>query len=159
MQSVLSESILTIAVVFASVTAAAVFMQNTAQFNSIQLSTAESARESIMTALRVTFASNSSSTAKVWVKNVGQSSILSGDVAHFDLYFGPVGNFSRIPYNQISTPTWNYTMAMDSDGDIRFDPGETIEITIYHSYVLPAGDYYLRITTHNGISYDHYFTV
>lgn len=159
MQGVLSESILTIAVVFASVTAAAVFMQNVTQFNSVQLSTAESAKKGIMTSIKVTFASNSSDIVRVWVKNVGQSSIMSGELARFDLFFGPVGNFSRIPYGVPGVPSWNYTIAVDSDGDTRFDPGETIEINISLPYELSSGDYYLRIITHNGISDDYYFTV
>ncbi len=104
------------------------------------------------------FAANGSDTAKLWVKNTGKEAILAGEIERGDLFFGPRGSFSRIPYGGSQPPTWSFVIAND-DGDNVWEPGETVEITITLSSPLSSGDYFARYTTHTGYSTDIVFTV
>ena len=91
--------------------------------------------------------SDSGSNAYVWVKNIGASRI--GGISNSDIFFGPEGNFARIPYDQTGTikPSWGYTL----ENGTEWGPTATVKITIYLSSA-PSGSYYFKIVLPNGIS-------
>jgi len=83
----------------------------------------------------------------VWDKNVGLNRI--GAIEQLDLFFGPQGNFSRVPHESDaggSYPYWNYTLENDSN----WDPTATLAITIHFSAPLSSGRYFIKTVTPNG---------
>lgn len=160
MQGSITEAILTIASIIAVTVVAVAFMQNMASLSAAQTAVASASESSILTSIKIIFATNcSSNVVKAWVKNVGASSIPPGYISSFNVFFGPKGKFDLIPYNRHTPPYWNYTIVTEIDNDGDLDPGETLEITIVIPYTLSEGDYFLRVVTHNGISYNYFFSI
>lgn len=122
------------------------------------ISTSEKLGERIETSIDIVAEANVSVYEYVWAKNTGSSEIIAIDDS--DVFFGPVGNFQRIPYNskRAVAPSWNYTIEND-DGDGRWDVGETLNITIDNSTEIPIGDYYVKISLFNGISDEEEFSI
>ncbi|MEA3407810.1 MAG: hypothetical protein U9R48_07000 [Chloroflexota bacterium] len=90
----------------------------------------------------------------VWVKNVGDLRISA--VASCDLFFGPEGNFVRIPFEEEakgSCPYWTWEIENGTD----WDPTRTLKITIHFDSTLSSGRYFLRVTTPAGVADDLYF--
>jgi hypothetical protein len=91
-----------------------------------------------------------------WVKNIGSARIIGLD--RIDVFFGPEGNFRRLPYHAADDgagfPYWTASIANDTD----WDPTGTLQITIhYSSGTLPArGRYFIKVTLPNGVSSDYY---
>lgn len=91
--------------------------------------------------------SDSGDDVYVWIKNIGASRI--GGINTSDLFFGPEGNFARIPYDETasSKPCWNYSI----ESGTEWGPTDTVKITVYLTST-PAGSYYFKIVLPNGIS-------
>ena len=90
----------------------------------------------------------------VWVKNIGSSRI--SVVERCDLFFGPEGNFTRIPYGSGGPPYWDYTL----ENDTRWNPTATLKITIHHSPGYPsAGRNFVKVIALNGVSDEYFFNV
>jgi len=89
-------------------------------------------------------------TVHVWVKNVGSSRIAA--IESCDVFFGPEGNFSRIPYNT-GDPHWTYQV----ENGTEWDPTVTVKISIdYAEETLASGRYFVKVTLPNGISDEYY---
>lgn len=95
--------------------------------------------------------SHSGSNAYIWIKNVGASSI--GGIGNSDVFFGPLGNFARIPYGGSVEPYWDYSL----ENDTRWGPTATLKITV-HYIATPSGEYYFKLVTPNGISATDYYS-
>jgi hypothetical protein len=93
----------------------------------------------------------SGDTALIWVKNVGALRIAPPQAS--DLFFGPEGNFSRIPY-QLGTPHWEYAI----ENGANWDPASTLQITITGYGALPPGRYFARVVLPNGVSNDYFLS-
>jgi archaellum component FlaG (FlaF/FlaG flagellin family) len=93
----------------------------------------------------------SGDTALLWVKNVGSLRITVPEAS--DLFFGPEGNFSRIPY-QVGSPHWEYAV----EGDSSWNPTRTLQITVTGYGSLPSGRYFARLVLANGISDEYYLS-
>ena len=92
-----------------------------------------------------------SDVALVWVKNVGATSIRA--VERCDVFFGPEGDFERIPYG-VGDPHWDYQVENDSS----WKPTATLRLSIDLDYVLTSGErYFVKVTTPNGIADETYF--
>ncbi len=92
----------------------------------------------------------------VWVKNVGSLRIVA--VNRSDVFFGPEGNFSRIPHKDEaggSYPYWEWKVENDSE----WDPTATLKITIHFSSVLSQGRYFLKVVIPNGLSDEYHFSM
>ena len=128
--------------------------------NEIQASTLSSFNEvndKINTQIKILTAVNISSTqAKIWLKNTGSREIAAAELARCDLFYGPMGNFSRLNYAE-SGEGWNYTVLNGVDHD--WGPSETMEITVTAASTLPAADYYVSFNTFNGVQDEFYFTI
>lgn len=89
----------------------------------------------------------------VWIKNVGASSI--GGISSSDVFFGPQGNFARIPYS-VADETgafWVYEV----EGGGAWSPSSTLKITISYTPA-PSTEYYFKIVVPNGISAQDYYS-
>ncbi len=95
--------------------------------------------------------SNSGSDFYAWIKNVGASTIVG--VSSSDVFFGPQGNFARIPYGGSTAPYWGYSL----ENDTRWGPSATLKITIHYT-TTPSGEYYFKAVIPNGISAQDYYS-
>jgi hypothetical protein len=107
--------------------------------------------ERLKTEIKIIYAAPSNGQVQVWVKNIGSLSILSPEAG--DLFFGPEGNFSRIPYGT-GTPHWEYTV--ENGGD--WSQSHTLQINIVGYAPLNPGTYYCKFVLSNGISDDYFLS-
>jgi hypothetical protein len=85
----------------------------------------------------------------IWTKNIGSSRIIA--VERTDLFFGPEGDFARIPHQSEAGgafPYWTFQL----ENDTAWNPTATLEITIHFSGTLATGRYYIKTVTPNGIT-------
>ena len=82
-----------------------------------------------------------------WVKNVGTIGIESIDRS--DIFFGPVGDFSRMDYSSGTPPYWDYRLEGNHD---RWQQAVTLKGTIYLASSLSENStYMLKVVIPNGI--------
>lgn len=80
----------------------------------------------------------------LWVKNVGDARITA--IQNSDVFFGPEGNFVRIPYstdNSKGFPYWSDSLENASD----WDPNTTLKITIHYGVPLTTDRYFAKVST------------
>ncbi len=84
----------------------------------------------------------------IWIKNIGASTI--GAIEKSDVFFGPEGNFARIPFGTTGSPLpyWDYAL---EDGSDVWKPSSTLKITI-HLQEAQSGVQFVKVVAHNGIS-------
>ncbi len=87
--------------------------------------------------------------AFVWIKNLGSSRIDAFD--RMDVFFGPEGNFQRIPFKATpggGTPYWTYSI---ENGD-EWTPTATMEIIVHLGSAPDPGRFYFKAVAPNGVS-------
>lgn len=91
----------------------------------------------------------------VWVKNTGLVDL--APVKDGDVFFGPEGNFTRIPHEEYASgyPRWTYEV----ENGAEWEPGTTIKIDIQYDSALSSGNYYVKFITQNGVSDEEYFSM
>jgi flagellar protein FlaG len=84
-----------------------------------------------------------STTANVWMKNIGSQRIPNSDILRSDVFCGPSENYGRVS-------DWTFTI-FDLNGNNDWDPGETLQISVrppsmpakgnlvYFQFILPDG--------------------
>ncbi len=90
----------------------------------------------------------------VWVKNLGSLRIPA--VARTDVFFGPEGNFARIPEKDEAHgayPYWDWQI----ENDTEWNPAATLRITIHSSSLLAPGRYFIKVVIPDGLSDQDYF--
>jgi flagellar protein FlaG len=93
-----------------------------------------------------------SDVALAWVKNIGSSRIAA--VENCDVFFGPEGNFARIPFGT-GDPGWTYVV----ENDDEWNSTATVKLTINVDYNLVSGEvYFIKVVTPNGISDEYFFS-
>jgi len=105
--------------------------------------------------IEIIHATGNGSNGFVWVKNVGSLRIAA--VESCDIFFGPEGNFSRIPHQDEAegNPYWTYDVEGDSS---EWTPTATLKITVHYGSVL-SGRYFVKVISPNGVSDEYYFSV
>ena len=95
------------------------------------------------------------STVDVWVKNIG--SLRIAPIENCDVFFGPEGDFSRIPYDAAVAPKWTHVLEGNAT---EWTPTATLKITIDLDYTLSATTerYYVKVVAPNGISDEYIFS-
>lgn len=91
-----------------------------------------------------------------WAKNIGDSRIIAID--RIDVFFGPEGNFTRIPSQTEANgnlPYWTPTL----NNDTEWDPTATLQIAIHFQAPLDAGRYYMKVALPNGISSEYFLGI
>lgn len=94
--------------------------------------------------------------ADLWAKNVGSTVI--DPLQNMDIFFGPEGQFVRIPYGgpSCTSPCWEYSL----ENDTKWRPTATLHIVIHLDDALQSNTiYYAKIVAPNGSSDAKYFTV
>jgi archaellum component FlaG (FlaF/FlaG flagellin family) len=85
----------------------------------------------------------------IWVKNIGSTSF--NPIDSTDVFFGPEGNYFRIPFQgnaNGSYPNWTWNVENGS----TWGPTATLKIAIHYLTPLSVGRYYSKVTTINGAS-------
>ena len=111
-------------------------------------SASDSLNDRIKSDIRIIQVNDNGTTVDAWVKNVGTSDIIT--VENSDIFFGPQGNFTRIPFGNESSPLpyWSYQI---EGTDTKWRPTDTNRIVI-HLDTLPIPDtYVLKMIIPNGI--------
>jgi len=88
-----------------------------------------------------------------WVKNIGTTRIVAVD--RLDVFFGPEGNYVRIPHQSEaggSMPYWTWQV----ENDTEWKPTATLKIMVHYPAALPSGRYYLKISTPTSVSDDYF---
>jgi hypothetical protein len=95
---------------------------------------------------------NSSFEVFVWVKNVGSTRLTA--VEQSDVFFGPEGNFARIPYSASggSYPSWSWEL----ENATAWTPTATLKITIHYGVPQSPGRYFIKVILPNGVSSDYF---
>lgn len=89
----------------------------------------------------------------IWIKNTGALRISA--VESSDLFFGPEGNFARIPHQQEAAGQYPY-WTWEVENGTAWDPTHTAKITIHHLAVLSSGRYLVKIVLPNGLCAEDY---
>lgn len=95
--------------------------------------------------------------ATIWVKNVGAAKIAPID--RIDLFFGPTGDFQRVPYgadSSCSAPCWYPTL----ENATEWTQTATLRVSVKTTDNLTTGTtYYVKVVTPNGTLDSKYLTV
>ncbi len=89
----------------------------------------------------------------VWVKNTGDVRITA--LNQIDVFFGPEGNFSRIPAQGDADGAYPYWTGQVA-GSTNWDPTATLQITIHYQTPLAGGRYFMKVVLPDGVSSDDY---
>jgi len=102
--------------------------------------------------VEIIHAARSGDTALVWAKNVGSSRLVG--LASVDVFFGPEGNFTRIPYGS-GTPHWEYTI----ENGTEWTPAATVKISIVnYTFSGPGTRYFVKVVLPNGVDDEYTFS-
>ena len=77
------------------------------------------------------------------------------------IFFGQAGDISRIPFDDTGSvyPSWDFTIEDDTEWSI----GTTVKVTVSFddgcpsACTKPAGSYFVKVITPNGVTSQHYF--
>ena len=92
----------------------------------------------------------------VWVKNVGSSRIIA--VERVDIFFGPEGNFMRIPHESEAGGGYPY-WAWQVENASEWTPTATLKVTIHYPAPLPSGRYFVKVVIPNGVLDEHFLSM
>jgi hypothetical protein len=148
------DKVIVTALLLVSGVISAVFVFNTLfpvviQSSDAIVSMERQADDRLKTQIEIIHAAQTGDTVVLWVKNVGSVRIMGVDSS--DLFFGPQGNFARLPYG-VGTPSWQYGV----ENGTEWDPAATIRITISGYSPLNSGRYFVKLVLPNGISDESY---
>lgn len=105
----------------------------------------------LKTQVEIVHAARSGDQVEIWVKNIGSMPIKP--VESSDIFFGPEGNFMRIPYGE-GSPHWEYTI----ENDDQWNPTATLHISILGYAPLDSGRYFVKLISPNGVSSEYFFS-
>ena len=111
-----------------------------------------------------TYASQSTGTAQIWMKNIGLEPIGLVDIQRADVFGGAVGSFDHFAHtggtlvNNQWTETFTYP-EYDLNNNQMWDPGETLEVTFKTTMPSPGNKIYFQFALPDGISRSTEFTV
>ena len=111
-------------------------------------SASDTMNDRIKSDIRIIQVNDNGATVDAWVKNIGASDILT--VENSDIFFGPEGDFSRIPYGNSYSPLpyWNYQL---EGTDSQWRPTDTNKIVIHLASSPSPDTYILKVVIPNGI--------
>ncbi len=110
--------------------------------------------EQLKSQIEIIYATRADDRVLIWVKNVGALRISAPEAS--DLFFGPQGNFSRIPYGDPGSPDlhWEYFI----ENGTEWDPTRTARITIVGYPWLESGMYFAKMVLPNGVEDQYLFS-
>jgi len=111
-----------------------------------------------------TYASESSGTGQVWMKNVGSEQISLQDVQRADVFGGEIGSFDHLTHTSgtLGSNQWTETFTSpeyDLNGNQYWDAGETVKVTFKTIIPSTGNKVYFQFALPNGIWRSTEFTV
>jgi flagellar protein FlaG len=111
-----------------------------------------------------TYASQSTGTAQVWMKNTGGEPIALLDIQRADVFGGATGNFEHLVHtsDSLGNNQWTETFTSpeyDLNGNHYWDPGETVKITLKTPIPSTGNRVYFQFAIGSGIWRSTEFTV
>jgi len=93
------------------------------------------------------------SSAQIWMKNIGSERIAESDIQNGDVFFGRTGSFNRI-----DNADWSEQLS-DTNGNGVWDPGETVKITVPSGGVTSGEEVFFQFSLPSGVWRSYTFTV
>lgn len=84
----------------------------------------------------------------IWVKNTGSVSLIAPE--RMDVFFGPEGDFVRIPFEAEAGsvyPRWSWQL----ENGVSWSPTATMRLTLRFTTPLASGRYYLKVVLPDGL--------
>ena len=84
----------------------------------------------------------------IWVKNTGALRLTAPE--RMDVFFGPEGNFNRIPYEAEAAsayPRWTWLV----ENAAEWSPTATLRITLRFTAPIMSGRYFLKVVLPDGL--------
>lgn len=108
--------------------------------------------ERLKSDVEIIHAARSGSSALVWAKNVGSIRVVG--LESLDVFFGPEGNFVRVPYG-VGAPHWEVVVENGSE----WTPAATVKISIVN-YLFggPGTRYFVKIVLPTGVDDEYTFS-
>ena len=94
-----------------------------------------------------------SSTAQIWMKNIGSERIPEAVIQNGDVFFGKTGSFNRI-----DNSAWTEDLS-DTNNNGLWDTGETLKITFPSGGTTSGEEVYFQFSLPNGVWRSYTFTV
>jgi hypothetical protein len=110
--------------------------------------------ERLKSQIQIIHAVKSGDAVLIWVKNIGSLRIAAVEAS--DLFFGPEGNFTRVPYGPPGTPSLHWESEVENGTE--WVPTTTLKITIVNYSPLDPGRYFVKVTIPNGIADEDYIS-
>ncbi|HIH87668.1 TPA: hypothetical protein HA344_00475 [Candidatus Bathyarchaeota archaeon] len=151
--SQVSEGIVLIGIVVAASMLSQVFITTMTNIQRSSVETSKYLSDRIKTSVKVVYAVNTTTGLKLWVKNVGSTSIGEGELRMANVFFGR--ELTCYTY-AASGVGWNYTLL---NGAAAWTPNATLEVTLTPSSVPDEGQYYLSFITHNGVKSEYSISI
>ena len=154
--SILSETIIGIAAIIVAAALAGAYVSNMDQMINLQKLQVKSLEGEAYYRCKIIHvaAEAGSNNLRIWIKNVGCSSIPLNLLEKSDLILVGGGTHYLLPGS-----SWTYALLNDVDSDDRWDSGETVRIDAELSEPLSRGDYELIFTLYNGVECRFQFSV
>ena len=92
----------------------------------------------------------------VWAKNIGSTRIIP--VESCDVFFGPEGNFVRIPHESEAGGSYPYWVG-EVENAAQWTPAATLKISIRYAAPLAQDRYFIKVIAPNGVSDEFYFSM
>lgn len=89
----------------------------------------------------------------IWVKNIGATRI--NPIESLDVFFGPEGNFTRVPHESQaggSFPNWSANL----ENGTEWSPTTTLRIAVHYALPLGTGRYYAKVITPSGVDAEYF---
>jgi len=156
----LGEAIILIAAVIAASAFSSTLVSSLGDLTQAQRERSARIRTDVLVEAKVVFATATygTQTVKIWVKNTGSVKVHQDLVKISEIFVKGPSFIVIVPYGN-STPGWTYSILRDSDGDERWSPGETLEITALLNQTILDGDYMVRFVAYTGSRSDYFFAV
>jgi len=150
-ESVITSSIITIACVVCATMLITTLYPAMDRASSSVTATAEAMGDQIRTDIEIIEKAKNTGNSEcyIWIKNIGSATIDNIDT--MDVFFGETGEFTRMTDDKLDYDP------VDGDGDDRWDPKETLKITITDT-ISTGVDYYVKIILYNGESAEDVFS-
>ncbi len=149
--SIITEITLAVAASIAAAALAGVYLTSMGQASDLQRIQVMQLREELSYGCKIIYAHGRMGDTEVraWVKNTGLRDIPQDLVKRSEVI---LASRDRIHYllHGTASPSWIYILRNDADMDERWDPGETLEITLRLGEPLPRDDYILKLSLFNG---------
>jgi len=155
----MSEGILIIASVVIATSIAGVVMSQVGVFESTFTATTEGQKDMMLTKVKIVYATNTTdNNVSIWVKNIGINPIT--DVDKLDVYYGEIDQVINMVYVEGCLPTclddrWDYDLKPAPVWQIM----DTFSLNITDDDLLKDVTYVVSVTTSNGVTDEHIFSL